>query len=307
MGQSSLFVVEAAVLLVVLVAYATVGYVDSDDAITTQTTKEGTEQHNDVYYGEDKKDDAAAAAIISNTTSSRDPQIPKCNLYMAESTIPGAGIGIFTTQPIHKGQPIGNGDVYIPILDLEWHYEASVAAAAAQAEHATTKQVGEDGDELQPPQSQQQQHFGFVDPFGDYSWEGSVMGCSHEAYSYEYIHMFAPGIDAAVNSHSALNNVDKSTPMVRAEIEERNFVQLHRSIHAGVGTFTPYHNGTTHALHYIPPGGELFKAYGDEWYVLTCAEILREPSCQISLVVSVANELFLGAVDLLKNPSCQQQ
>ena len=280
MAQSSSFVVATVapvVLLVVVVYWATLihsissdtnRYVNSDDVMTMMmmmTAKQHPKQHGDVDIdgNEDNTKDDTNAIISSN----HDP--PSCNLYMAESTIPGAGVGIFTTQPIQRGQPIGIGDVYIPIFDLEWHYEASLEAAAAAAAAAAEEEHAEHAvieNENNGEVEEQQSHL-FVDPFGDYSWEGSVMGCSHEAYSYEYIHMFAPGIDAAVNSHSALNNVDKSTPMVRAEIDEHSFFNVHRSVDAGVGAVTPYQNGTTHALHYIPPGGELFKAYGDEWYV----------------------------------------
>ena len=44
-----------------------------------------------------------------------------CELYLAKSTIPNAGLGIFTTVPRKRNDSIGNGDVCIPILDLEWY------------------------------------------------------------------------------------------------------------------------------------------------------------------------------------------
>ena len=39
-----------------------------------------------------------------------------CGLYMAESTIPGAGLGIFTAAEKHPGDAVGYGDVCIPVV-----------------------------------------------------------------------------------------------------------------------------------------------------------------------------------------------
>lgn len=35
----------------------------------------------------------------------------ECSLYLAPSTIPNAGLGIFTTKPLEAGTVVGNGDV----------------------------------------------------------------------------------------------------------------------------------------------------------------------------------------------------
>lgn len=39
-----------------------------------------------------------------------------CTLYIAESTIPGAGLGIFTTVEKFPGEEIGYGDLCIPLV-----------------------------------------------------------------------------------------------------------------------------------------------------------------------------------------------
>lgn len=44
----------------------------------------------------------------------------ECGLYIAESTIPGAGLGIFAGHAYQKGQYIGRGDVCIPFVDMYW-------------------------------------------------------------------------------------------------------------------------------------------------------------------------------------------
>jgi hypothetical protein len=44
-----------------------------------------------------------------------------CEFYLAESTIPNAGLGIFTAIERLPGDDIGEGDVCIPIIDAELH------------------------------------------------------------------------------------------------------------------------------------------------------------------------------------------
>jgi hypothetical protein len=47
-------------------------------------------------------------------------QQPYCALYLAESTIPGAGMGIFTAEAKAKGDTISRGDLCIPFIDMYW-------------------------------------------------------------------------------------------------------------------------------------------------------------------------------------------
>jgi hypothetical protein len=43
-----------------------------------------------------------------------------CGLYLAESTIPGAGMGIFAGHEYKVGETVGRGDVCIPFIDMYW-------------------------------------------------------------------------------------------------------------------------------------------------------------------------------------------
>lgn len=76
----------------------------------------------------------------------------------------------------------------------------------------------------------------------------------------EYVSAFAPGLDAAINCHLGLINVDKNVPAYDVS-------GLHRSTDPGAGAITPYHNCTTSVIQHIPAGGELFKDYGDHWFI----------------------------------------
>lgn len=42
----------------------------------------------------------------------------RCNLYLAQSTIPNAGLGIFSGIELHAGDSVGHGDVSIPIFNF---------------------------------------------------------------------------------------------------------------------------------------------------------------------------------------------
>jgi hypothetical protein len=53
--------------------------------------------------------------------------LQECTLYMAQSTIPHAGLGIFTGIPRAPGETLGSGDVLIPVIDLWYHLDAPMS------------------------------------------------------------------------------------------------------------------------------------------------------------------------------------
>jgi SET domain len=163
-----------------------------------------------------------SCSVGTGTTAAT--SVPFCGLYMAESTIPGAGVGIFTAEAKVAGDVVGNGDICIPVIDMYWH----------------------NGEKK------------FFNPFYDYFWNGYTMGMAMETDTGD-IEALCPGLDCAINCNLALLNVEKSTPIY-------NDADLHRSVDPGVGSFSPYGNGTTYVSRPIPAGGELFKHYGDHWF-----------------------------------------
>lgn len=44
-----------------------------------------------------------------------------CRTYLAPSTIPGAGLGMFAGYNFKRGETVTTGDAIIPIRDLAWH------------------------------------------------------------------------------------------------------------------------------------------------------------------------------------------
>ena len=152
-----------------------------------------------------------------------------CGLYMAPSTIPNAGLGVFTVKPLHKGDTVlPAGDVQIPVLEQDWHTD----------------------------------YEDIFWPMSEYYWMGSVMGMGQEAEG-EDIEAYCPSFDATLNCNLALINTGKTLP-------QWDLGGLHRHSDPGAGAITPYHNGTTPVTAHVPAGGELFKFYGDDWYVMAC-------------------------------------
>ena len=152
----------------------------------------------------------------------------ECELYLADSTVPGAGIGIFSGVAKASGDFIGNGDKAIPLVDAYWH----------------NGHLGSD----------------FFNPTADYVWDGVSMGMRMEIFDVNDISAFWPGIDAMVNCHSGLLNLQKATPVY----DEGG---IHRSKHPGAGGVSPYGADESVVIRDIPVGGELFKNYGEDWFI----------------------------------------
>jgi hypothetical protein len=170
----------------------------------------------------------------AQTAPSSEPAPFTCGIYMGPSTIPGAGLGIFTGIERHPGETVGDGDVLIPIVDVWWHLQASQDYNNYHSAPDT------------------------LDPTADYVWHGPEMGMQDESSNADkYVTAFCPGLDAAINCNLAVLNVDKELPVY-------DMSKLHRSRDAGAGAFTPYHNCTTTVIADVPVGGELFKFYGDK-------------------------------------------
>ena len=190
----------------------------------------------------------------------------ECELYLAESTIPGAGYGLFSGVNKAEGDYVGNGDKAIPLIDAHWH------------------------NGLYPD---------FFNPTADYVWDGASMGMRLEVFDVADLSAFWPGIDAMVNCHFGLNNLEKATPVY----DEGG---IHRSRHHGAGSVSPYEanqDGSSYVTRDIPAGGELFKGYGDHWF------LYREWLGQIPIKSSYEEALMLmsnakaGCEDLGMSPS----
>ena len=67
-----------------------------------------------------------ATSSTSETTSTKDSskkkQYKECGVYLAPSTIPGAGMGMFAgNKQYEKGDIVTEGDIVVPVFELDWH------------------------------------------------------------------------------------------------------------------------------------------------------------------------------------------
>ncbi len=212
---------------------ATEGPVEIVDNDSCPSTTLGDNVHGD--------DDTLGCAASNSTNLMKerqdDPQHPQCGLYLAESTIPGAGLGAFTGIDRQPGDIIGRGEVMVPVYDTSYHLKAL------------------------EPNTWKRNDWHYLDPTRNYVWYGFDLGMQYEtSCPYDEISGIAYGLDAAINCHLALYNAEKDHPSY-------DFANLHRSKDPGIGAFTPYHNASTSAARHLAAGSELFKSYGDQWFI----------------------------------------
>jgi hypothetical protein len=99
----------------------------------------------------------------------------------------------------------------------------------------------------------------------DYVWSGITMGMGLESTSAEVTALW-PGLDSAINSLIPLENVHRAFPLHSSHGDDLPYLP-HRSLDPGAGAITTYRAAQTIVKKAIPPGGELFKSYGDDWFV----------------------------------------
>ena len=49
------------------------------------------------------------------------PEATACGVYLAPSTIPGAGLGLFAGRAFDTNDIVTEGDIVIPLSELDWH------------------------------------------------------------------------------------------------------------------------------------------------------------------------------------------
>jgi hypothetical protein len=146
-----------------------------------------------------------------------------CGMYLAPSTIPGAGLGIFAgDHPIAKGEAVGMGDIVIPIIEFHWNN-------------------GVRGDTTYP--FLWFQYTWMVDSF-KYLEEGEV-------HSWKQISAASPGFGAATNSILDLVNME----------DDRAKMKISRAMKGtspSIGAISPHHDRQFKAAKDIAPGAEIF-------------------------------------------------
>ncbi|KAL9190120.1 hypothetical protein ACHAXT_007331 [Thalassiosira profunda] len=171
---------------------------------------------------------AAIASSSSANEGDGEGARAQCSLYLAQSTIPHAGLGMFTGVPLERGQYVGFGDPAIPILDMDFHAGGSM----------------------------QKEDYHWL--ISEYVWMAKEMGADMSSEA-DTTSAFSSGFGALPNCHFRLKNIGETPVMHDAAGIGRADV--------GAGAFTPYHNRSTYTLTSLEAGSELFVDYGINWFL----------------------------------------
>ena len=191
--------------------------------------------------------------LVALAISDDDDFGDSCRLYMATSSIPNAGLGMYTTIPFAKGDPIFFPEIIIQHVDHEWNaqlrreHAAQERALAARESQARKKQVWK--------KYLMQEEVEWL--LYMYFWESRVTMGKWDAE--DSVISMVPGIGMLANSHTGL----VSALMRRPQIDGAG---LHRARDPGAGAVSQYFGYRYHAVYDIPAGMELFAEYGDDWF-----------------------------------------
>ena len=169
-----------------------------------------------------KKKDSAAHILTQGDPNAKVASAEQCGLYLAPSTIPGAGLGLFAGIDFATGEEVTPGDAMVPIRDIDWHNSA----------RESTKYFLWD----------------------EYIWSGSTFKSMGEPFSE--IDGASFGIGALPNCFFPLINAEDDNDSIR-----RDNAGISRTS-PSIGSFTPWHNRASHAAQRIPAGEEIFVDYG---------------------------------------------
>lgn len=177
------------------------------------------------------EDDSAAAAAAATTVntdkSSIESTIAQCGLYMAESSIPGAGWGVYTGNDVASGIALDFHDVVIQYADHEVQSEL------------------------------QKYLYGIKLPeilLSEYFWEDIETDALFDADSVESI---SPGFGMLANCHLGVVNLDQASCRTRSSGPRSD---------ASAGSSSSYQDCEFVTRQPIPAGHELFDDYGDSWF-----------------------------------------
>ena len=185
-------------------------------------------------------DDIYEATNLHNDSNSSATQkeSKKCTVYLAPSSIPGAGMGMYTTAPVLKSHIILPADgPSIPIIDPDNDPDSSTSSRSRQA---------------------------WINLFSGYWWEhGSnvhTMFESDEAVDYQIT------MGALPNSHPVLDNLDAGHPSVIPYDDSLVPKDHHgRVVDPGAGAFSYYMGRNSIATRDIEAGEEIFLDYPSDY------------------------------------------
>eukprot|EP00978_Attheya_sp_CCMP212_P025507 scaffold82168_cov49-Attheya_sp.AAC.3 len=188
-----------------------------------------------------------------------------CGLYLAESSIPKAGLGVYTAKEWMVNSttcmiipPTANvQNMAICILDLDFHNDYS---------HYGTRNKNDN--------NSNNNSMAMRNMLQDYAWSTAQMGPHHpwnnEAQSVSTI---LPGLGALANGHFGLHNIMANKdgfwfPNNDDKGDNDDFHDMRRRTNnnPGVGAMSRYHDVQYRTTKHVAAGSELFLDYGIPWF-----------------------------------------
>ena len=88
----------------------------------TQNNREGGLKHASKETESVDDDDASQSGTLLKWLSHKMvPESKQCGVYLAPSTIPGAGLGMFAGRDYKPREIVTEGDIVIPLSEIDWH------------------------------------------------------------------------------------------------------------------------------------------------------------------------------------------
>mmetsp|Transcript_8651 Transcript_8651/g.21701 ORF Transcript_8651/g.21701 Transcript_8651/m.21701 type:complete len:592 (+) Transcript_8651:194-1969(+) len=223
--------------------------------------------------------------IVDGNDFNHDDSKPLCTLYMAPSTIPNAGFGMFAGhKSFTKDEFIADPDIVVPVYDMLWNngillphqYQEQLECDSDSDSDDGDDYEDNDGDNQEKPKKKRQFHF----LWDEYSWTASnFIGMKEEIEDISQLKAISPGIGSVANSHLPLVNivddhnsrrvVSSSSPRQHQRsgvVDDGGFVDVDVDVDPGAGASTIYHGRRFKATSDIPPGMELYVSYGSEYF-----------------------------------------
>lgn len=179
--------------------------------------------------------DLVAAPPQPCADNNEDTSRESCGLYMAESAIPGSGLGMFTARALTENERIFYGDVVIPVEDIDVNLKLR-HWIKGEFEY----DVQDDNDWI----------------MDTYHWNSLMTNIQFEAGN---VQSTIPGLGMLANSHTGLVNARLVAP--------KQMTDLHRGQNPGAGSSTTYHDQHYMASRDLEAGAELFVDYTDGYFV----------------------------------------
>lgn len=216
----------------------------------------------------------------------------KCQLYMAPSSIPGAGLGMYTAAPLAYDEVVYYPDIVVNYLDFVHHaqlekimkqqerpdykeiYEEKMKGKKLKDENSNCRSWASMGECTTNPSymlnacarscalegilSDEEEEVKSKWLPDDYYWDATSVNTYYEA---DEVSSLVPGMGALANCHAGLKNA----VMMRTS-NSNDSAGYHRSRDPGVGGFSTHHNLGFKTDRDLPAGMELFVDYGDSWF-----------------------------------------